>query len=140
MKQKVLNCFTGAAQATGARLEYRWGEVAYSPMRNNLNLARLFRRNMQSLGRRVSLRDTGGAFGSTDMGNVSQLVPSIHACVAIAGKQVLAHSPRFAAAAVSEAGNRGMIDAAKTLAMTVVDLLADEETINRVKKEFEGGK
>lgn len=140
LKQKVLNCFMGAAQATGARLKYRWGEVAYSPMRNNINLARLFRNNMQSLGRRVSLLDTGGAFGSTDMGNVSQLVPSIHACVAIAGKQVLVHSPRFARAAVSEAGNRGMIDAAKTLAMTVVDLLADQEVINRVKKEFERGK
>ena len=78
LKEKVLNCFVGAATATGARLEYKWGEVRYAPLRNNLTLARLFRQNMQSLGRKVLLSNPTKAFGSTDMGNVSQLVPSIH--------------------------------------------------------------
>ena len=84
----------------------------------------------------MQLSDTNCAFGSTDMGNVSQLVPSIHAIVAIASKDVLGHSPQFAEAAASEAGIRGLVDAAKALAMTVVDLLANPEIAVKVREEF----
>ncbi len=136
LKQKVLNCFIGAATASGARLEYRWQEFHYAPMRNNLEMARLFIANMNSLGRNTQLYNPNQSFGSTDTGNVSQLVPSIHPSVAIAPAGVSIHSPQFALAAASEAGSQGMIDAAKALAMTVVDLLADRETVARVKKEF----
>lgn len=136
LKQKVLNCFLGAATASGARLEYRWGKLQYAPMCNNLTMARLFAENMRSLGRRVELANPSQAFGSTDMGNVSQLVPSIHPFVAIAPVEVTSHSTEFAAAAASETGMKGMIDAAKALAMTVVDLLSSPETVARVKKEF----
>jgi len=137
LKERVLNCFIGATTASGARLEYRWAKIRYAPMRNNLTLARLFRQNMQSLGRRMQLFNPSSAFGSTDMGNVSQLVPGIHPHVAIAPKDVLSHSPRFAEAAASEAGMRGLVDAAKALAMTVVDLVANSETLAKVKKEFQ---
>jgi len=137
LKQKVLNCFIGAATASGARLEYKWGAVRYAPMRNNLALARLFRQNMQSLGRRMQLFNPDSAFGSTDMGNVSQVVPSIHPVVSIASKDVLGHSPQFAEAAASEAGMRGLVDAAKALAMTVVDLVANSNIVSKVKREFE---
>jgi len=137
LKQRVLNCFTGAAIATGARLEYKWGKVHYAPMRNNLTLARLFSQNMKSLGRRVQLSKSGTFLGSTDMGNVSQVVPSIHSFVAIAPAEVLAHTPEFASAAASEEGKRGLFDAAKALAMTVVDLLADPKKVAKVKREFE---
>ncbi len=135
LKEKVLNCFAGAATATGARLEYRWGKVRYAPMRNNPTLARLFRQNMQSLGRKVQLSGSSKV-GSTDMGNVSQIVPSIHPTVAIAPVEVASHSPEFASAAASEAGIQGMLDAAKALAMTIVDLVASPEIVTRVKREF----
>jgi len=137
LKQRVLNCFIGAATASGARLEYKWGEMRYSPMRNNLTLARLFRQNMQSVGRRIELFDPNSAFGSTDMANVSQIVPSIHPIVSIAPKDVLGHSPQFAEAAASEVGIRGLVDAAKALAMTVVDLVANSDIVSEVKREFE---
>ena len=140
LKERVLNCFIGAATASGARLEYRWGKTRYAPMRNNLTLARLFRQNMQSLGRRVQLFNPSSAFGSTDMGNVSQLVPGIHPTVAIAPKDVLGHSPQFAEAAASEAGIRGLVDAAKALAMTAVDLVANPEIAVKVKEEFKQSK
>ena len=136
LKQKVINCFAGAATATGARLEYRWGDTRYAPMRNNLTLARLFQQNMQSLGRKVKLTDPSSAFGSTDMGNISQLVPSIHPMVAIAPQEVVVHSTQFASAAASEAGSRALFDAAKALAMTVVDLVANPEAVARIKEEF----
>ncbi len=137
LKQKVLNCFIGAATASGARLEYKWGNIRYAPLRNNLTLARLFKENMQSLGRKVKLSDPNKAFGSTDMGNVSQLVPSIHPFVAIAPEEIIAHSPQFASAAASEAGIQGLLDAAKALAMTVVDLVAKPEIVIEVKREFQ---
>ncbi len=137
LKEKVLNCFIGAATATGARLQYRWDDVCYAPMRTNLVLARLFAQNMQSLGRSISLSDPDNAFGSTDMGNVSQLVPSIHAFVAIADKDVQLHTTRFAEAAASDRGLNGALDAAGALAMTVVDLLSSPEIMNGIKEEFE---
>ena len=137
LKKKVLNCFIGAATVSGARLEYKWDEVYYSPMRNNLTLARLFRQNMQSLGRRMQLFNSDIAFGSTDMGNVSQVVPGIHPIVTIAPKDVLGHSPQFAEAAASEAGMCGLVDAAKALAITATDLVADPSIAARVTKEFQ---
>ncbi|MFC1941107.1 M20 family metallopeptidase [Chloroflexota bacterium] len=140
LKEKVLNCFIGASTTTSARLEYKWSEVRYAPMRNNLTLARLFTRNMRSLGRKITPPDPGHGFGSTDMGNVSQLVPSIHPRVGIAQEDVLSHSPQFASAAASEAGIKGMLDAAKALAMTVVDLVANPEIVTKAKEEFERGK
>ena len=140
LKEKVLNCFIGAATASGARLEYRWGNIRYAPLRNNLTLAQLFTQNMQSLGRKVELSDPNKAFGSTDMGNVSQLVPSIQPFVAIAPEEVATHSPQFASAAASEAGIQGLLDAAKALAMTVVDLVANSEIVIKVKQEFEQNK
>ncbi|MFC1948567.1 M20 family metallopeptidase [Chloroflexota bacterium] len=139
LKEKVLNCFIGAATATGARLEYKWDDVRYAPMKNNLSLARLFIQNMQALGRSYTLSDPEQFSGSTDMGNVSQIVPSIHPFVAIADKEALIHSPEFARAAVSDRGIKGMLDAAKAMAMTVVDLLADSKTLAKVKEEFEQG-
>lgn len=140
LKQRVINCFIGAATASGARLEYRWGDIRYAPLRNNPTLAQLFSQNMQSLGRKVHLLDPTNSFGSTDMGNVSQLVPCIHPSVAIAPVEVLTHSPQFASAAASEAGIHGLLDAAKALTMTVVDLVANPELVIKVKEEFSQNK
>jgi amidohydrolase len=84
LKDKVLNCFTGASLASGARLEYKWRDNTYAPMKNNATLAQLFSQNLESLGRHVETFDPRFGFGSTDMGNVSQLLPSIHPMIAIA--------------------------------------------------------
>jgi len=140
LKERVLDCFVGAATATGARLEYKWGDTRYEPMRNNLTMARLFARNMRALGRRTTLYPRNPSFGSTDMGNVSQIVPGIHPTVAIASREVLIHSADFVSAAASERGIHGLIDAAKAMAMTVVDLLGNPETLKRAENEFVQGK
>jgi len=136
LKERVLNCFIGAATATGARLDYKWRDTRYACLRNNLTLAELFRQNMQSLGRSVPLHNPLEAFASTDFGNVSQLVPSIHSIVAIAPPEIIIHSAEFASAAASEAGIQGLLDVAKALAMTVVDLVANSEIVTQIKEEF----
>ena len=136
LKERVLNCFLGASLATGARLEYNWGNRDYAPMKSNLTLAELFRRNLESIGRRVETSDSGFGLGSTDAGNVSQVVPTIHPSVAIASPQILLHTPEFASAAASEEGHKGLLDAAKAMAMTVVDILGSRETLDEIKQEF----
>lgn len=138
LKDKVLNCFTGASVASGARLEYRWKDRAYAPMKNNATLARLFGQNLESLGRHVEAFDPRFGLGSTDMGNVSQVVPSIHPTIAIASPEVLIHTPEFASTAASEAGHEGLMDAAKAMAMTVADIL-QPGTIDKIKQEFYRG-
>ncbi|MBI2869975.1 MAG: M20 family metallopeptidase [Chloroflexi bacterium] len=136
LKGRTLDCFIGAATATGARLEYKWGRVRYAAMRNNLTISRLFRDNMRELGREASPPEARMNFGSTDMGNVSRLVPSIHPMIAIAPPGVLVHSPEFAEAAGGEEGLRGLLDGAKALAMTAVDILADPGVVRDIKEEF----
>jgi len=138
LKDRVLNCFTGASMASGARLEYRWKNRTYAPMKNNMTLAGLFRQNLESLGRNVEDFDRRSGLGSTDMGNVSQVVPSIHPTIAIAPREVLLHSPEFAAATLSEAGQSGLLDAAKAMAMTVIDIL-QPGMIGKIRQEFCGG-
>ncbi len=136
LKTRVIDCFTAAANATGCRLEYRWGELRYAALKNNLTLARLFRDNMEQLGRPMPLADPDHALGSSDMGNVSQLVPSIHPFVSIAPAEVAIHSTEFATAAGSESGIRGMLDGAKAMAMTIVDVLADLANLAAIQEEF----
>jgi amidohydrolase len=135
LKGKILNCFTGASIASGARLEYRWRDTTYAPMKNNVTLAQLFGQNLESLGRQVVPFDPRFGFGSTDMGNVSQLLPSIHPMIAIASPGVSIHTPEFAAAAASEAGHEGLMDAAKAMAMTVADIL-QPRTLDKIRQEF----
>jgi amidohydrolase len=137
LKKRVLNCFIGAAAATGARLEYKWDDICYAPMLNNLTIGKLFVRNMREIGHNMKMVDADKSFGSTDFGNVSQLLPGIHASVRItSGRGVVTHSPQFAEAAVSEKGLEAMLDAAKALAMTAADLLAEPASLVRARNEF----
>jgi amidohydrolase len=133
---QVINCFEAAALATGAQLKYKWDEARYDPMGSNMALAELFTDNYEILGRSMDPPDPTKGFGSTDMGNVSTVVPAIHPSISIASSDVLSHSPEFAVAAASEKGHEGMMDAAKAMAMTAVDLLLDSEAIDRVRQEF----
>ena len=138
LNDKVLNCFTGASIASGARLEYKWRDKTYAPMKNNATLAQLFSQNLESLGRRVEAFGPGFGFGSTDMGNVSQVVPSIHPMIAIASPEVLIHTQEFAYAAASETGHEGLTDAAKAMAMTVADIL-QPGMLDKIRQEFYRG-
>lgn len=136
LQGKVLNCFKGASLASGARLKYRWGDKVYAPIKNNVALAKLFSDNLESMGRRLDVFDLQIPFGSSDMGNVSQVVPSIHPMVAIVSPKVSLHSVEFASAAASEAGHQGLLDAAKAMAMTMVDVIGRPEVLEKIKQEF----
>ncbi|MBI4215820.1 MAG: M20 family metallopeptidase [Chloroflexi bacterium] len=136
LRPRALACFQAAAQATGARLAYRWAEVQYEAFLTNETMADLFRQNLETLGRSVRPLNSEAGLGSTDMGNVSQLVPAIHPTIAIAPTEVASHSLEFAQAAASEAGHLGLLDGAKALALTAIDLLGNPRTLAKARAEF----
>jgi hypothetical protein len=76
--QRVLACFRSGAEATGARLEYRFPSKRYSAMRSNPTLAAVFTDNLHLLGLAETPPDPTRGSGSSDMGNVSQVVPALH--------------------------------------------------------------
>ncbi len=138
LKGRVEDCFAAGARATGARLELTWNENQYSAMRTNGALAEAHRRNLAVIGRDVPADDVPRPLGSTDMGNVSRIVPSIHPSIAIAPVDVNGHSPEFAKYAASDSGKRAVIDGAKALAMTAIDVLGDAALREAMRLEFEG--
>jgi amidohydrolase len=141
LKPKVLACFQGAAAATGCELKSRWGEESrYKAMRTNGALADAYRANVEALGRKVVEQESHRSMGSTDMGNVSTLVPAIHPSIAIAPQDVPVHTVAFREIAASEEGHRGLVDSAKALAMTGIDVLVDAELRKRMREEFRGQK
>ncbi|MEM2921753.1 MAG: M20 family metallopeptidase [Candidatus Bathyarchaeia archaeon] len=134
--KRVNNCAQGAALGTGARVEISTYASRDLNMVSNPTLADLFKRNWETLGVNVEeVRER--SYGSSDMGNVSQVIPAIHPTVAIAPEGTPGHSAAFREAARSEKGHQGLILAAKGLAMTAVDLFTRPEAVERMKRDFE---
>ncbi|MDP2701067.1 MAG: amidohydrolase, partial [Candidatus Rokubacteria bacterium] len=77
--------------------------------------------------------------GSSDIGNVSQVIPAIQPMIGIAPEGMAIHTRDFADAAVQPLARSGMLAAAKTMAMTTFDLLAEPARIKAAKKEFTHG-
>ncbi len=137
LKEKVINCFIGASAATGAELKYYWADVRYASMLNNLTLAKLFHKNIQSLGHTIALYEGDHWGGSSDVGNVSQLVPTIQPTVGITPRNILIHTVEFQKIAATQKALDIILDAAKAMAMTAADLLASPETLAAARAEFE---
>ena len=141
LKPRVEGCFRAGAAATGAELELRWGAADYLDIRYNEPLASAFRSNAEQLGRQFFPYDKlpPGLQGSTDMGNVSQRIPSIHPMLAAAPPHCTIHNPEFAKWSGSEMGDAAAIDGAKALAMTALDFLADPALRERTRAFFGAG-
>ncbi len=136
LKLRAAACFEAGALATGARLELRWNENQYASMRTNMAIAAAHRRNLGALGRVVPEDETPRPLGSTDMGNVSKVVPGIHPSIAIAPPDVNGHSHEFATYAASATGQLAVTDGAKALAMTAIDILTDAGLREAMRDEF----
>jgi len=137
LKPRVLAALEAGAHATGCMFEYEWIEPAYADLVRNRPLEDLYVVNSEGLGRPVfSPRDDEMVVGSTDMGNVSHLVPSIHPMVAVAPRGVGIHTEGFALAAASSAGDDGVLDGAKAMAMTIIDLWGSSEARAEIAESF----
>jgi amidohydrolase len=132
---RVVACAEGAARATGATLGVTRYDSVYEPLKRNQTLLDLFAANMTVVGLTESepMRDRAG---SSDVGNVSQVIPAIQPMVAIAPLGTAIHTREFAHAAVQPMARLNMLAAAKTMAMTAFDLLAEPTKVQAAKDEF----
>jgi amidohydrolase len=128
LRPRVHRCFEAGALATGARVEIVGGDKPYAEMHHDPIMAALYRRNAEALGRAFpplgewETRPTG----STDMGNVSLAVPSIHPMIGIASMPAVNHQPEFAAHCVTAAADQALVDGAIAMAWTAIDLATEE--------------
>src|SRR5215207_985390 len=135
---RVVACAEGAARATGCRLEWKEYMPGYENTVPNAVLMDLMLRNLRSLGLDVATERKRKGRGSTDFGNVSRRVPGVEARIAITEHwDVPGHSIEFRDAAISDRGRQAMLDAAKGLAMTAIDLLGDPDTLRQAKAAFQ---
>jgi amidohydrolase len=136
--ERVVACAEGAAKATGCRLEWKEYMPGYENTMPNKVLMELMSENLRAIGLHVDNERRRSGRGSTDFGNVSRRVPGIEARVAITDQwDMPGHSIQFREAAGSDHGRQAMIAAAKGLAMTTVDLLAQPDLLKRAKAVFE---
>jgi amidohydrolase len=137
LKQRVLHCFEAGALATGCTMTMDWhADLEYAPLLNNRAMVDAYRHNGEALGKQfIDLKNA--STGSTDMGNVSQVVPSIHPTFSV-GQMIFNHTPEFAGAAITDVAHESMLKTAQALAMTGVDLALDPELVKHAKAEFEG--
>ena len=108
----------------------------YAPLKNNRPMVEAYRRNAEDLGRTFfQMKDV--TTGSTDMGNVSQVVPSIHPSFSV-GARAMNHSADFTAIAVTDVAHENMISVTKALAMTGIDLALDPDLLPARKGRLQG--
>jgi amidohydrolase len=138
LKKRVHGCFEGAALATGTRAEIVWGTTDYLDMKTNWPMADAFMKHATGLGREFfPVKEIPAGFaGSTDMGNVSHRVPSIHPMLAVAPAGVIIHNAEFATWAASPKGDAAVIDGAKALALTALEMMADRRLLDTAKADF----
>ncbi len=133
--QHVIQCAQAGAFATGAELKHTVDD-GLADMIPNRAMGRAFADNWRALGIEVYEARPNERMGSTDHGDVSHSVPSLHPYIAIAPEGTGGHTAAFRQAAISAEGHLGMLNAAKGLAMTTIDLLCDDNLMQEVKSEF----
>ena len=129
-------CAEGAATATGCTVTVTADPIIHDPLKPNVAMATLFEKNLERIDFPVDPDDGEAGYGSTDCGNVSQALPTIHPYIRISPDGVPGHSREFAEWAKSPLARTGMVAAAKALAMTALDLVARPGELEKAKEEF----
>lgn len=137
LRERVLACFQGAARATGCELRFNWSDTT-DGVTTNVALAEAFAANAKALGRTMGPRRPAAPLGSTDMGNVSTAMPSLHPILSLTDQPTPGHSHAFAAAAATPAALATMRIGAKALAHTALDVLTDPGLAKRAWERHNG--
>jgi amidohydrolase len=140
LKPRFVACLEAGAQAAACEMEIEWQDPAYADMVDNRTMLELYTANAATTGRTLidpnSVANAEHVVGSTDMGNVSYVVPSIHPMIKVAPPHLSIHTPEFTEYTASADGDAAVIDGAKAMAMTVADLWLQPEVLARAKEEF----
>jgi amidohydrolase len=126
LRERVHRCFEAGALATGASVQFVGGTKPYAQMRHDARMAELYRRNAEQIGRSFPNPEVWEhrPTASTDMGNVSLAVPSIHPMIGINSLPAVNHQPEFAAHCVSPDADQALAEGALAMAWTAIDLAA----------------
>jgi len=134
LQPKVHRCFEAGGLATGAKIEITGGDKPYAEMNHDEAMADFYRRNSEALGR--PFPDLGEwntrPTGSTDMGNVSRAMPSIHPMIGIKSLPAVNHQPEFTAHCITEDADKALIDGALAMAWTCIDMATNEGVRERL--------
>ena len=138
LKPRVLAALESGGHACGCSVSHEWVGTPYADMVTNTSLSASYVANAAALGRTVGDPRSVGhrVVGSTDMGNISHLVPSIHPMIASAAPGSSIHTREFARQSISPMADRAVIDGAKAMAMTAIDFWTSPERQRAVADEF----
>lgn len=134
IKERVYNAVRHSTAAVGATCEIIEG-VTFAERNNNVPLAHLYKANLESIGVEVLAPPKDGGLGSSDIGNVGQVIPTIHPYIRIGDGG--GHTPEFEKDSKSESGMIGQNQATKAMAMTAYDLCVNPDALQSVKDSFE---
>ena len=137
LKPRLAACLRAGAEAAGCEVEIRWIEPSYAEVLDNRVLLDRYTTNAAILGRTVLPAVEHQVVGSTDMGNVSYVVPSIHPMIKSAPAGTAIHTEAFAGFAASAEGDLAVLDGAKAMAMTVVDCWMEGALLTTAREQFE---
>ena len=133
--ERVENCARGAALAMGADYKIEIDPPKLDPMKRNAVLEKAITANMKDLG--IIPDPDDGRRGSSDIGNLSHYLPSMHPVLAIVAPDIPGHSVEFCEATASDRGRQALLNAAKLLALTAYDFLTSAEMRKQVAEEFD---
>lgn len=136
--EKVINCAKAGALATGCTMEYEHYEAIYHNMVTNKTLSDHYDGILRDMG--VEIRPAKESFGSLDMGNVSQVCPSINPYFGISDREIPGHTTEFRDATLTDMAMEGMINTIVAMVKAMADCSEDEELLSALKAEFENRK
>jgi len=137
LKKRVVSCFNGAATVCDCQVKIDYDHFTAADVKHNMPMVDAYVANAKSLGRSYDLSALpSGGSGSTDMGNISYIVPSIHPMIQIAPNGVALHTTEFAECASSSQADDAVIAGAKLLAMTAIDTWVSSDLRNQLKDNF----
>lgn len=134
LRPKVYRCFEAGGLATGAKVEITGGDKPYAEMIHDFDMAELYRANAEAMGRvfpSVGEWETRPT-GSTDMGNVSRAMPSIHPMIGINSMPAVNHQPEFTAHCVKAEADQAVVDGAMAMAWTCIDMATNAAVRERL--------
>ena len=140
LKARIAKCLEAGAIAADCTISFDWQKNTYADLVDNLPLLTSYVENSAQFGRDLTtdfLPGTGG--GSTDMGNLSYLVPSIHPMLQVAPHGVSLHSAQFAEFTASKDADKAVLDGAKIMAMTAIDMWLSDTLSSQVQLAFGNG-
>lgn len=134
LQKRVHNCFQAGATATGCTLQVRELSPPYSQFRNDDAMARLYRANAEAAGRTFPelTREEKAAAGSTDMANVSLVIPTIHPMLGIECGDSVNHQPEFTTWCAQPSADDAAIEGGLAMAWTAIDLATDPDQRTRL--------